>query len=328
MSQSRLAATDDGRAGTRSAGYYGLPVIHGPHWKWLIIGYFYCGGISGGAAAIGAMARLRGSSEMAALCRISTYVSFAALLPCPAFLILDLGRPARFLNMLRAFRPSSPMSMGTWGLSVFGAISTLSVAHQLWSDLQGTDHQHLGRGESRWSMILALGGLTSGLFVAGYTGVLLAATAVPLWCKRPALIAPLFLASAISSGTAAIVAVATALDAAPRDAVERMHRFEAVATLAEGTLLVAWITALGRTGKPLNDHLLGYVVRDLVAGAGITAPLAIAATRHVLPRRARRGAALLASALTLVGVLALRFAVVEAGRMSANDPAATFDMTG
>src|SRR4051812_48660236 len=98
-------------------GYYGLPVIHRPHWKWLIICYFFLGGISGASAGLSAIARFFDRSDGPRIARIAAYVSAAALLPCPVLLVLDLGRPARFLNMLRVLRLSSPMSMGSWGLA-------------------------------------------------------------------------------------------------------------------------------------------------------------------------------------------------------------------
>ena len=187
-------------------GYYGIPVIHRPHWKWLIIGYFYCGGISGTAAVLSSVARLLGGPSNARIARIAALVSFAALAPCPLFLILDLGRPSRFLNMLRAFRPSSPMSMGTWILTAFGMLSVLTVGSQRLLDR--SREQETRRGAAASAFLRASAPLFGilGFGVAGYTGTLLAATAVPLWSKRPWLLGPLFLSSAMTSGAAAVVA--------------------------------------------------------------------------------------------------------------------------
>jgi formate-dependent nitrite reductase membrane component NrfD len=193
-------------------GYYDIPVIHGPHWKWLIIGYFYFGGMSGGSAVIAAVSRLFGGTSGAQLARIATYVSFLSLVPCPVLLILDLGRPSRFWHMLRAFRPSSPMSIGTWGLTAFGVISTLTTGLQFLDDRSSCRGHRPGSARRVAGEALALLGALSGFFVAGYTGVLLAATAVPLWSKRPALLGPLFLSSAMTSGAAVISAVASALE--------------------------------------------------------------------------------------------------------------------
>jgi hypothetical protein len=103
---------------------------------------------------------------------------------------------------------------------------------------------------------------------------------------------------------------------------------ELVTSLAEGAALAAWLYALGPTAKPLLTGRLGTMVRHVVAGAGVALPLAIGALGSTLPRPARRGATLLASALTLAGGLALRYTVVAGGRASADDPRATFELTG
>lgn len=307
-------------------GYYGVPVIHGAHWKWLVIGYFFLGGISGSSAAIAAFANAMAGSRNANLSRTATYVAFVSLVPCPVLLILDLGRPARFLNMLRTFRTSSPMSLGSWGLTLYGALLTLLTLAQVRDDLiRATAGPALNRG-SRDRQLLAGSCGVAGLFVAGYTGVLLSATAVPLWSKRPALLGPLFLSSAMASGAAAVSLANALLQAPETDAEESLLRFEAVASMAEGSLLATWIMALGPIAKPISTGLLGYVAREGVLGAGIALPLALSAFASRLPRR-RRAASVAAAALTLAGGFALRFAVVEGGRLSADDPAATFDLT-
>ena len=326
MSGVGAVASNDGKAAS-PIGYYGVPVIHGPHWKWLIIGYFYFGGIAGSAGAIASIARLFDSTQPSRIGRIGTYVSFAALLPCPLFLIFDLGRPSRFLNMLRAFRPSSPMSMGSWGVAAFGLFISCSVILQAARDLGDARHSTRRRDAERYLQALAAPTGLAGVFVSGYTGVLLAATAVPIWSKRPAILGPLFLSSAMSSGIAAIAAVGVALNAFDVDDESKLAYLEATASIAEGSLFTAWLVSLGATAKPIDKGLLGYVAHHGIVGAGLALPLAISAVAARLPRPLHRKAALLASALTLSGVLALRYVVVEAGRQSANDPAATFEMT-
>ncbi len=322
-------ATSDGHA-PAAMGYYGIPVIHQPHWKWLIVGYFFLGGIAGSTSCIAAVARLFGGSRSAEIARTATYVSIAALLPCPILLILDLGRPRRFHNMLRTFNVTSPMSVGTWGLSAFGVFASLATLLQIVSDREESPDtpETAARAIDHSRRIVAVFSGTTGLFVAGYTGVLLAATAVPLWSKRPDILGPLFLSSAISSGVAAISAV-VALRGLPNEHDETLlHELEAGATIAKGALLATWLLSLGATARPLLQGSLGYVVRRAVVGAGIVAPLLVSAAAQRLPPSSRRAASLLASALTLAGVFALRYAVVEGGRQSANDPQATFEMTG
>ena len=311
-----------------SVGYYDVPVIHGPHWKWLVIGYFYFGGISGASAVIAAFSRLYGGVSGAQLARIATYVSFLSLVPCPILLILDLGRPARFLHMLRAFRASSPMSIGTWGLTAFSVVSALTTGLQLLDDRSSHRGYRPGDARRRVGILLDLFGALAGFFVAGYTGVLLAATAVPLWSKRPGLLGPLLLASAMTSGTAAISAVASAMEREEGNADAQLLALETLSTIAEGSLLVTWLIALGPTAKPIAEGRLGAVVRHGAVGAGMALPLTLSAISHYLPERMRRATKLVSAALTLGGVFAVRYAVVIGGRQSADDPQATFDMTG
>jgi len=327
---SRQQTAGASSAGTLASGtgYYDVPVIHGPHWKWLVIGYFYFGGISGASAAIAAFSRLYGGTSGVHLARIATYVSFLSLLPCPVLLILDLGRPARFFHMLRVFRTSSPMSIGTWGLTAFGFISAAATGLQLLDDRSSRRGVRTGAARRTAGTALTLLGALAGFFVAGYTGVLLAATAVPLWSKRPGLLGPLFFSSAMTSGAAAISAVASALEREQGDAYARLRELETMSTVAEESLLVMWIITLGPTAKPIVEGRLGALVRHGAAGAGMALPLVITAVVEGLPPRLRRPAMLVSAALTLAGGFAVRYAVVVGGRRSADDPQATFEMTG
>jgi formate-dependent nitrite reductase membrane component NrfD len=218
--------------------------------------------------------------------------------------------------------------MGTWGLTVFGVISALSAGLQFLEERSSPSGPRLAAAQHGAGNVLAVLAALSGIFVAGYTGVLLAATAVPLWSKRPALLGPLFLSSAMTSGAAAISAVASVVEREEGDAQTRLHALEMLSTIAEESLLVAWIIALGATGKPITEGRLGTIVRHGAVGAGMALPITISAVSHHLPRRVRRAAALCGAALTLTGVFALRYAVVIGGRRSADDPHATFDMTG
>jgi formate-dependent nitrite reductase membrane component NrfD len=230
--------------------------------------------------------------------------------------------------MLRVVRTSSPMSIGTWGLTAFGFISAMTTGLQLLEDRSSRLGVRPSAARRAAGAVLALLGALSGFFVAGYTGVLLAATAVPLWSKRPEFLGPLFFSSAMTSGAAVISAIASGLEREDGGAFARLRALETLSTVAEESLLVIWIIALGPTAKPIVDSRLGAVVRHGAAGAGMALPLAISALVPHLPRRLRRPAMLLSAALTLAGVFAVRYAVVVGGRQSAGDPRATFDMTG
>src|SRR4030095_16651817 len=98
-------------------GYYGEPVVRPPVWTWEIPIYFFVGGLGGMSAVIGLAALLFHHFDMA---RAAMWVAGVAVGLCPLLLIMDLGRPHLFTNMLRVFKPQSPMSMGAWILTAFG----------------------------------------------------------------------------------------------------------------------------------------------------------------------------------------------------------------
>ncbi|MGH2485228.1 MAG: NrfD/PsrC family molybdoenzyme membrane anchor subunit, partial [Ktedonobacterales bacterium] len=186
--------------------YYGQPMIKRPTWKWPIPLYFFVGGVAGGAALVGAIADLLGGKRHRSTVRHARYLALALAAVCPVFLIQDLGRKTRFHHMLRVFKVRSPMSVGTWILTSFGLISGALAAKQAAED--GV----IVRRESRIGRLLrGLPGkplsLLHGVFgmgLGGYTGVLLAATAVPLWAAGGLLMGPLFLATSVASGAAAL----------------------------------------------------------------------------------------------------------------------------
>jgi formate-dependent nitrite reductase membrane component NrfD len=323
------------RSGGKSAGdkardsYYGLPVIHKPHWKWLIIVYFFLGGISGASYVIGTAANIFGGKEGKRIGRVARYVSLAALLPSPVLLILDLGRPERFLNMMRVVKLRSPMSVGTWGLAVFGAFCTLSAMIQAAQDGIIRKPRGLARAlRASPAPVVGTIGSIPAFFVSGYTGVLLAATAVPFWTRNYLVMGPLFVASAVSSATAAISLVLSVCRGTTHDTLRRLERLDRIALVAEVGLLVATRANLGpRLGKPIRDGGTARIYRTNVIGTGIAAPIALSVigTRLLrLPPRLVSGAS---SALILAGGFALRYVMVVGGRESADDPQATFELT-
>ncbi len=334
-------ATNSGRSwqNRRSAGrsrpddppvsYYGLPVIKPPHWRWLIVWYFFLGGISAASYVVATISRLFGGKEGQRIARVGYYVSIATLLPSTILLILDLGRPERFLNMLRVIKLRSPMSLGTWGLTIFGGFCGLSAVIQAASD------GLLGRGTPivrlvRWlphTVVHALGSFFA-FFVGGYTGVLIAATAVPIWAKNRLLLGPLFLSSAMSSGVAAISLVITLINQHSHEARRRLERLELFVTLSELSLLIAvWRNSGPVIGRPLREGRLGRIFRLGVVGAGIVAPLALQAPALLRGRSPSRLTAVCSALLTLIGGFLLRYVFVMAGPASAEDPEATFEFT-
>src|SRR5438034_8640366 len=180
--------------------YYDYPVLKAPTWHWEITWYFFFGGLAAGCYVIASIASLFGSREDRAVARTGYYLSLLSLLPCPILLIKDLGRPDRFLHMLRIFKVKSPMSMGTWGLLSFSLFSGVTVV------IQAARDGILGRwwGSRLLAALpqrfLAIPGSALGVFLGGYTGVLLTATSVPLW-SRSKVLGAVFISSAISTSS-------------------------------------------------------------------------------------------------------------------------------
>ena len=184
----RLAALStgyqpDNEHDQETATYYDYPVLKQPFWGWEITWYFFFGGLAAGCYVIASIAALFGSRDDRVVARTGYYLSLLALLPCPPLLTKDLGRPERFLNMLRVFKVKSPMSMGVWGLVSFSLFSGMTAL------IQAARDGIFGRW---WAprllaalpqKLIALPGTAFGIFLGGYTGVLLAATSIPLWSR-------------------------------------------------------------------------------------------------------------------------------------------------
>ena len=155
-------------------GYYGIPLLKEPSWTWEIPLYFFVGGAAGAAAVVGAVANYTGAERK--LVRDARWIAAAGSVISPALLISDLGRPARFLNMLRVFKPQSAMSMGVWTLVGFSAATSAAAFAQFLTDRYGASFpvrviEQAGQAAS----------LLFGLPFSNYTGVLIGATAIPAW---------------------------------------------------------------------------------------------------------------------------------------------------
>ena len=319
----RRASSEAGRQD-----YYGLPVIHGPHWKWLIVAYFFLGGISSASYIIASIVDLFGRKEDRQIVRVGRYLSLATLLPCPVLLILDLGRPERFLYMLRIVKLRSPMSLGTWGLTIFGGFCGLSAvkqaAHDGWLGWIEPFDRLLVRLPNR---TLNWTGSVFAFFVAGYTGVLLAITAVPLWAKNYLMLGPLFLASAMSTAVSAITLILTFMRTTGDQTLRRLERLDSITLSVEIALLTAIYLYSGKViRRPLRLGALGRLARGGFIG-GIVLPMVLQSANAALRLRPSHALSRLASVLVLVGGFILRYVFVIGGRQSAADPEATFVFT-
>jgi formate-dependent nitrite reductase membrane component NrfD len=305
--------------------YYDRPVLKAPVWRWKIIWYFFFGGLAAGCYIIATIAALFGSREDRAVVRTGYYLSLLALLLCPPLLIKDLGRPERFLHMLRVFKVKSPMSMGTWSVVTFSLSSGITAV------IQAARDGLLGRwwGARLLALLpqklIAMPGIAAGFFLGSYTGVLLTATSVPLW-SRSKLLGGIFLTSAISTSSA-LISFVLRLTNAPLGALHKLERLEWTAMLIEMTGILAFLRGSGRAARPLvgtapTEH--GMTFWRFVFGTGLVLPWLLQTLSLLGGQRSRRtGGGLLISLLVLVGGYFLRRTLIEAGHTSSSDTRTT-----
>lgn len=314
-----FAGASEGNGKAPGLSYFDRPLLKKPNWDWEVVTYLFLGGVMGGSGVIAALAQ---RSEDGPLERTSRYLSMALALACPAVLVSHLGRPERFLNMLRIVKFKSPMSMGVWGLVGYSGFAALNAAAQLSRDR--IIPPWIERLEPK-PMTVALQALF-GAFIAGYTGVLLSATAIPLWAKGKQHIPAISVCSAMS-GACAINSIALCAGPGGGAAQVKLERLEACASMLELGLLLHFRTHAGDTGKPMFEGARGERLRTWTIGAGILAPLAINAV-SLMTRSHRKRPSLLRTLITgglvLAGGYILRETLIEAGKASADDPEQAF----
>ncbi|MEU6591075.1 NrfD/PsrC family molybdoenzyme membrane anchor subunit [Streptomyces sp. NPDC046881] len=275
--------------------YYGKPVLNKPTWKPLdIAGYLYLGGLAGASSLLAAGA---GATGLPALGRTAKLGAAGAITLSLAALVHDLGRPARFLNMLRVFKPTSPMSVGSWILSGYAPLTLAAAA----TDVAGR-YRLVGSAATAGAAVL-------GPAVATYTAVLLSDTAVPSWHEGYRQLPFVF------AGSAATSAAGLALLAVPTAQAGPARRMAALGAVLELGSFRVMKRRMGLAAEPFEQggpHRLLRAAEALTAGG---AALALLSAR-VWDRRpaAAAGVALLA------GSAALRFGVFHAGVASAEDP--------
>ena len=272
--------------------YYGRPILKEPTWTWEGPLYLFAGGVAGGAAALAAGARLVGNDELA---RRATLVNLAAISASPALLVSDLGRPDRFLHMLRVVKPTSPMNVGTWVVSASGVASGVAGACELLGILPRVRAAAAGS-----AALLAP-------FLSTYTAVLLANTAVPVWHESRRELPFVFAGSAAASAGAAVALAAPARSAGP---ARRLAVAGAVLELAATEVMER---RLGFVGEPYHEGEAGRfsrLAKALTASGAVVTALA----------GRRRAGAIAGGSLLLGGGLAERWAVYKAGFQSVRDP--------
>jgi formate-dependent nitrite reductase membrane component NrfD len=285
--------------------YYDQPVVKAPVWIWSVPTYFFVGGVAGASSTFASVVRLTGGDGMRSLVRDARWTAALGDALGSALLIHDLGRPSRFLNMLRVFRITSPMSVGSWILAGSGAANSVAA-------LFGSKSRHFERAADYAGLV----GGSLGLPLAGYTAVLVGNTAVPVWKHTRRTMPLLFLASSAS-------AAASLLELLPRTEPERraLKLFGTGAKIADAVahqLVEKEASGNERVASPLKEGLSGTLWRASAMMNLASVGLSLA------PGRAKWKTNLTAG-LSLASSFALRWAVFQAGKKSSMDPRATFE---
>jgi formate-dependent nitrite reductase membrane component NrfD len=302
--------------------------VENPNWGWLIIGYFYLGGIAAGAFFTATLIDLFGGKENRELARPGYWIAFPLVSVCGLLLTLDLDQPTRFWHMLfksevvehalaegwpfsgagwslmleaPLLKYWSPMSVGSWALVLFGVCSFLLLLGSLWPE-----------GRLNWlfrrsllAKLLQVVGCAVGFFVASYTGALLTASNQPFWSDTT-WIAPLFLASAASTGTAVLILINRFRHPVSAFALHNLDRADLWAIGLEAGIFLAFLASIQGILWPIANTWQGLVMLIGTPLLGLLLPLMV----HLLSGAAGRRSAVAAAAFALVGGFLLRYGVV------------------
>ncbi|HEV3225275.1 MAG TPA: NrfD/PsrC family molybdoenzyme membrane anchor subunit [Acidimicrobiales bacterium] len=272
--------------------YYGMPVLNAPVWKSDIPAYFFLGGLAGASSVLAAGAQLTGREQLSGRTK---GVATAAIALGAVALVHDLGRPSRFANMLRVFKPSSPMSVGSWVLAAYGpAAGVASVAN-------------LSRRFGRVEAAMTTGAAVLGPVMSTYTAALITDTAVPAWHDGFREMPFVF------AGSSAVAAGGVGLIAAPVSEAAPARRLALGGAAMEFAAMRRLQQRLGMVAEPYRAGTAGRYLRAARALTAAGAGIAIAGRRS-------RGAGMLAGVLLAGASACTRFGVFEAGKQSAADP--------
>ena len=291
-----------------------------PHWGWYIVLYFFVGGIAGGCCFLAGLLHFFGGPEDRPTIRAGYVIGLIGAVLSALLLTLDLTKPLRFWHMILMshrgaplFKPWSPMSVGAWGLLVFGGVTLMGTLGAL------------GETRSRWrgaawlarglpGALLAGSSALLGLFVAGYTGVLLAVTNRPIWAESP-LLGALFLCSGVSTAAATLLLLRQRIGQAESTG-RWLTGYDRRLLALELVLLVGFLFSLGQVARVWIGWTGGVLLLGVV-GAGIVAPALLEARswRGEPPARevaTRPRPGWLVPGLVLLGGFLLRLVVIAA----------------
>jgi formate-dependent nitrite reductase membrane component NrfD len=286
--------------------------------------YFWLGGIAAGAFVTASLAQTVGSDDDRRVAADGFYLAAAAIVPCAPLLIADLGRPDRFHHMLRIFKPLSPMNLGAWTLTAFTPLAFARAAtHAADTGLLRGPLRALTRLLPR--RLTELAGCLLGLTLAGYSGVLLGATNVPLWAKSK-LLGGVFMASALSSGAAAVTFQA-ARRGAPDAALHKLATIESAASLGEMAIVAGYLAQSGKAARPLTTGRFAAPFWLGAVGAGTLLPLVLHALARLGRGRTQQSLSMTAAVCAMAGSLVLRWSIFEAGKTSSEDQGSSFDLS-
>jgi hypothetical protein len=275
--------------------YYDRPVVKSPVWKPEIPWYFFAGGLGGTSSALAYAASVTGNRRLA---RRAWALAFAGISISPLLLISDLGRPERFLNMLRVFKVTSPMSVGSWLLVANGA----AVAPAAGASLLGFP-KRIGRRAEPVAALL-------GVPLSTYTALLIANSAIPVWSEARRELPFLFGSGAAASAGAAATVITPPRDAGP---ARRLAIAGAACELAVTRLMDR---RLGDLAQPYKEGAAGKLER-------ISTGLTVAGGALLAGAGRRRAAAIAGGSLLLAGAVCKRWSIFKAGFASAEDPQQT-----
>jgi len=282
-------------------GYYGVPLLKEPQWKPEVPLYFFVGGAAGASAVIANMANWVGDDRE--LARSARWMAAGGGALSSALLIKDLGVPSRFLNMLRVFKPQSPMSMGAWTLSAFSSFSAAAAFANLMQVKLGASIP-VRLVENAAGALAAL----SGLVMSSYTGVLIGATVIPVWNENVGTLPQHFAASGLNSA----VSLLELLGHDNSRALNLLGISASSYEVAEGVLLES---KRHRVNAPLRKGWSGAIVR---AGGVLSGPVPLA-LRLAYAVSGNKKLRRVAAWSSIAGSLLTRFGWVHAGRASARD---------
>jgi polysulfide reductase-like protein len=285
-------------------GYYGIPLLKPPQWTHQIPLYFFVGGAAGAAAVVSAIGHYVGADRK--LVRDARYIAAAGAVISPALLIADLGRPERFLGMMRVFKPQSPMSVGAWTLLGFGSAVSAATFAGLLRERYGPSFPLRVIENAGEAAAIPLG-----LGLATYTGVLIGATAIPVWNQNISDL-PLHFAA---SGLGAAVGILELMGHSKSRALQALGLGAALFEVWEGMRIE------GRTHSHLDPLKYGASGAITRVGGVLSGPIPTALRLLSAFAGRERGSSLRrwAAISSVAGSLATRVAWLRAGIASAKN---------